>query len=59
MTKLKIVFIGDQVLEVTNYDYIETVIEAIQKKDKWVDIYDCIINLDNIVYICRYEEEYE
>ena len=55
MTKIEIIFLGGEILEVTDYDDIETVKEAIIRKDKWVEIDEQIINLDNVAYveICR------
>lgn len=59
MPTLKIVFVGviRERLDVFGYDNIKTVLEAIQKKDKWVELDECIINLDNIAFICTEEEE--
>ena len=56
MTKIEIIFIGDEVLEVTDYDDIEAIKEAIRKKDKWVEIEKQIINLDNVAYVEVYRE---
>lgn len=51
MTKIKIIFLGGEILEVTDYDDIETIKEAIIRKDKWVEIDEQIINLDNVAYV--------
>lgn len=48
---IKIIFIGDKVLEVIDIDDIEEIKEAIHKKDKLVRIENQIINLDNVAYI--------
>ena len=51
MTKIRIIFLGGWTLEVTDYDDIETIKEAIIRKDKWVEIDERIINLDNVAYV--------
>ena len=51
MTKIEIIFLGGEILEVTDYDDIETIKEAIIRKDKWVEIDEQIINLDNVAYV--------
>lgn len=56
MSKIVIKFIGDRVLEVIDYDDIETIKEAIHRKDKWVEIEEQIINLDNVAYVEMYKE---
>jgi len=56
MSKIVIKFIGDRVLEVTDYDDIEIIKEAIRRKEKWVGIEEQIINLDNVAYMEMYQE---
>lgn len=59
MTKIKIIFLGGVMLEVTDYDDIKTIKEAIIRKDKWVEIDEQIINLDNVAYVEMQEVQNE